>query len=447
MKLISIIIIVLFSASPSICQTNSLTYQEPRFVGGMEAFHEYLDKNLRYPPDVYEQFIEVDARATIHINENGKVYFVKVVGNNEKTLMTTKKVLEDMPNWNPGKLGVDYVDTSIVKIIYFSINRARATDDSLIFEKSMYSSPIKNYNNYSSKSGLSEYKNGVAFLENKNATEAIKYFNKADSLGLNTIDLFFNRGVAYYKLKMMSDCCKDWNRSRELGDVEALKLYNSKCYQASQENEFKIVSDYIIQYGDTNYLSGVDKLPQFPGSENALVNFLSSNIKYPSKALRNNIQGTVYCTLIISDSGYVTNVSILQSPSELLSKESIRVIELFPQWTPGVKNNKNINFQYNLPVKFTIKTGNYNYMNDLQSMSRNMLYNEGVKFYKKGNYKKAIENYNKVLELNSSDFDALFNCAACYAKLGEYKKACEYWRRIEATGSGSASGLLKKYCQ
>jgi TonB family protein len=98
----------------------------------------------------------------------------------------------------------------------------------------------------------------------------------------------------------------------------------------------------------------VEEIPDFPGGDDARIQFLAENIKYPREAMERGIQGTVYITFIITITGEIKDVRNLRSPHQLLTNEAIRVIKLMPKWIPGKQNGKVVNVQYNMPIKFTL---------------------------------------------------------------------------------------------
>jgi TonB family protein len=99
----------------------------------------------------------------------------------------------------------------------------------------------------------------------------------------------------------------------------------------------------------------VDTLPEFPGGETALRNFLASEIKYPEIARENGILGKVYVTFIITKEGKVTEPTILRGVDPALDKEALRVIETLPDWKPGKQKGEAVNVSYMVPVYFELK--------------------------------------------------------------------------------------------
>lgn len=96
----------------------------------------------------------------------------------------------------------------------------------------------------------------------------------------------------------------------------------------------------------------VETMPQFPGGEAALRKFLADNIRYPTLAQENGIQGKVVVEFIIGKDGGVYDIVISRSVENSLDKEALRVVGLMPKWSPGKKNGKIVKVKYYLPVMF-----------------------------------------------------------------------------------------------
>lgn len=99
----------------------------------------------------------------------------------------------------------------------------------------------------------------------------------------------------------------------------------------------------------------VEEMPQFPGGEKALMEFINSNIQYPEIAKKKNIQGRVILRFAVMANGYVDEVQVLKSVDPVLDQEAIRVIKILPVWIPGKQGGKPVNVWYNVPVVFQYK--------------------------------------------------------------------------------------------
>ena len=105
---------------------------------------------------------------------------------------------------------------------------------------------------------------------------------------------------------------------------------------------------------DTTAVLNFDKEAQFPGGQEAMRDFLMTNIQYPAKALKKKNQGTVYLRFVISEHGTVSNVKVQRGIENCpeCDAEALRVVKMMPKWTPAELNGKPINVWYNLPIKF-----------------------------------------------------------------------------------------------
>ena len=94
--------------------------------------------------------------------------------------------------------------------------------------------------------------------------------------------------------------------------------------------------------------------PQFTGGEAAFYRFLSSNILYPSNAKRNNIQGRVFVSFVVERDGNLTDIKVLRTPSDDLGFETVRVLNMSPEWVPGKQYGIPVRVQYTVPVNFSL---------------------------------------------------------------------------------------------
>ncbi|MCA1744586.1 MAG: energy transducer TonB [Bacteroidales bacterium] len=97
-----------------------------------------------------------------------------------------------------------------------------------------------------------------------------------------------------------------------------------------------------------------DEMPEFPGGERALFQYLSSSIRYPREALRNEVEGRVYVEFVVDRYGKITRVNVKRGVHPALDQEALRVIESMPDWKPGVKAGKFVNVLYTVPINFQI---------------------------------------------------------------------------------------------
>ncbi len=98
----------------------------------------------------------------------------------------------------------------------------------------------------------------------------------------------------------------------------------------------------------------VENMPEYPGGQAALMQFISKNIVYPEVAKKNKIEGRVIVHFIVNKEGMVKNPTIARSVNPELDAEAIRVISLLPKWKPGQQRGKNVDVRFTVPVVFRL---------------------------------------------------------------------------------------------
>jgi len=130
------------------------------------------------------------------------------------------------------------------------------------------------------------------------------------------------------------------------------------------ENELENSSDYPPietndklsepQQGKSTPYTVVEVMPQFPGGTKALLKYLSSNLKYPAQALKNEIQGKVYIRFIVTENGDIAKATVMRSLNKDCDKEALRVIRNMPKWKPGKQNGVRVPVYYTIPIQFSL---------------------------------------------------------------------------------------------
>lgn len=99
----------------------------------------------------------------------------------------------------------------------------------------------------------------------------------------------------------------------------------------------------------------VEQMPSFPGGPSALMQYLSSNIKYPVVAQENGVQGRVVVSFVVERDGSITDVQVARSVDPSLDHEAQRVVRNMPRWIPGKQNGQAVRVKYNVPVAFRLQ--------------------------------------------------------------------------------------------
>lgn len=94
--------------------------------------------------------------------------------------------------------------------------------------------------------------------------------------------------------------------------------------------------------------------PSFPGGEEALQQYLSTNLKYPKTAEQNGIEGNVPLQFIVRADGSITSVKVVRMIDPDLEAEAIRLVKAMPAWTPATRDGNPVDATADLTIEFRL---------------------------------------------------------------------------------------------
>ncbi|MDE6544373.1 MAG: M56 family metallopeptidase [Muribaculaceae bacterium] len=107
-------------------------------------------------------------------------------------------------------------------------------------------------------------------------------------------------------------------------------------------------------YNEEEVFTAAEAMPQYPGGELELLNFVSKNVKYPEKAAKEGTQGQVVAQFVVTSKGKVVTPKIVRSVSPEIDAEAIRVLSLLPDFKPGTVGGKPVAVWYTIPIRFRL---------------------------------------------------------------------------------------------
>lgn len=100
---------------------------------------------------------------------------------------------------------------------------------------------------------------------------------------------------------------------------------------------------------DERVLEGVVEIqPMFPGGNQALQEYLRTNLQRPDE----DTTGRVIVTFTIEKDGSITNAKVLKSLSEACDREALRLVNAMPKWAPGKQLGETVSTKYTMPIDF-----------------------------------------------------------------------------------------------
>ncbi len=153
----------------------------------------------------------------------------------------------------------------------------------------------------------------------------------------------------------------------EVMDMEEQKEDNTARGVVNQEgsddaDKFKAVVEQVVvkepepeKPKEEEIFQAVEQQAEFPGGTEALMKWLSQNIRYPEAAQQNDIQGRVVVRFVVEKDGSIGQATIAKGVDKDLDREALRVVNKMPKWQPGKNNGIAVRSYFNLPVTFKLQ--------------------------------------------------------------------------------------------
>lgn len=100
-----------------------------------------------------------------------------------------------------------------------------------------------------------------------------------------------------------------------------------------------------------------DSSPDYYKGEEALGEYILTNLEYPDLAIRQNLQGTVIMSFIVEPNGTISNLVAEKEFNHLCTQEALRIIRE-TKWKAGKKDGKAIRYKTKYPIVFNLKNIN-----------------------------------------------------------------------------------------
>lgn len=105
----------------------------------------------------------------------------------------------------------------------------------------------------------------------------------------------------------------------------------------------------------TDVFKTVEQMPQFPGGNAEMLQFIKDNLRYPTIAAENGIQGKVVVVFVVEKDGSLSDIKIVKSIDPQCDREAVRIVKSMPKWQPGKQNGSAVPVDYTLPITFRIQ--------------------------------------------------------------------------------------------
>ena len=185
-------------------------------------------------------------------------------------------------------------------------------------------------------------------------TLTVYYYEKYGEVCPYTTSSINEPDGSYYDVKVEEETIEDgtmrtavtFTKFDKDGNPKPTHLSQIPFTQAESVSKKAPDNDSIFQI--------VEVMPEFPGGADAMMKYLSGNIKYPEEAKDKGISGRVFINFVIEKDGSVNEVKVMRGIGKLCDDEAVRVVKAMPKWKPGLQKGKPVRVSYMLPINFKL---------------------------------------------------------------------------------------------
>ena len=102
-------------------------------------------------------------------------------------------------------------------------------------------------------------------------------------------------------------------------------------------------------------LEKAEVMPEYPGGDQAMMQFVAENVKYPQDAIDKEISGRVLVSFVVEKDGSIGDVKVVKGIGGGCDEEAVRVVNTMPKWKPGMDKGKPVRVSYMMPITFKLQ--------------------------------------------------------------------------------------------
>ncbi|MBC7830006.1 MAG: TonB family protein [Chitinophagaceae bacterium] len=140
----------------------------------------------------------------------------------------------------------------------------------------------------------------------------------------------------------------EWQQ-RKMAETKYLEIQHEQKALTQEQREMElaqreieradIIQDTLPADRPDPVFTKVEIEATYPGGSPAWQKYILQNLRYPAKAVKNNISGTVTVEFIVDKKGKISDINVTNGPDELRA-EAARVIRQSGKWIPAQQNGQ-----------------------------------------------------------------------------------------------------------
>jgi tetratricopeptide (TPR) repeat protein len=179
--------------------------------------------------------------------------------------------------------------------------------------------------------------------------------------------------------------------------------------------------------------------PQFKSEFYQNLNdFLLSGIEYPGESLKAGNEGTEVIHFVITPLGNITDISVINSVSEIIDLEVIRILEVTDaMWIPGTVNGEPVAMEKEISLVFKLSE-----KSDFVANAKSNLGLGNKMLFENKNPGKALKYFDKSITLLPNEETLLAVRGLCKYEMGDMEGAVNDWNRLKRLEEKNAAESL-----
>jgi TonB family protein len=156
---------------------------------------------------------------------------------------------------------------------------------------------------------------------------------------------------------MTSDSSTGVGDSMKAADSASAKTARVKHRKGKTSITWPMAGNEKISMDKEGVYNRAEAMPEFPGGQDGLANYINNHLNYSQQAIDNNTDGTIQVSFVVDENGKVVNPKVI-SVKKLgngLDEEALRVFNNMPAWKPGKVNGKNVKTRLEVPITFQLE--------------------------------------------------------------------------------------------
>jgi len=165
---------------------------------------------------------------------------------------------------------------------------------------------------------------------------------------------------------------------------------------------------------------------------------VAKNVQYPEQAVKYKIQGASVIQFVVTPTGELSDLHILNSISPEIDEEAIRVLKTTNgMWSPGTNNGEPVAMEAEVTINFKLDYSDdpeQAVTSDFASIGERYYMQGSKKLFVKGKAKQALKSYDIGVQFLPNDKSLLLARGLCKYELGDRQGAHQDWNRMKNLG-------------